>query len=130
VTIIVAEDSETFRSLIKKALMKICASEQDILPCADRQMVLDQVAKSDIEIILLDWTMPGKSGMQVLRELKAKGKLQQITVIRVTAIANRSNILEALKMGVKDYIVKPIDKDALSKKLCKFLGDDCKGNAN
>ena len=66
---------------------------------------LDIFEKEDIELILLDWRMPEKSGIEVCREIRAKGHTTPI--ILLTALTDVSNKVEALDLGADDYITKP-----------------------
>ncbi len=73
----------------------------------------------EIGIVLLDWMMPGMDGMQVLREI---GNLEDPPpVLMLTAKTQRDDIMEALKAGAVDYIVKPVEKDQLLFKVNNIL---------
>ncbi len=61
------------------------------------------------DLLLLDVMMPGMSGFDVLRELKAKEETATIPVIMLTGVSERSKIAEAITSGTSYYIVKPFE---------------------
>ncbi len=61
------------------------------------------------DLILLDHMMPGLSGLDVLRQLRATWSPQELPIIMVTAVADSGSIAEALDLGANDYVTKPID---------------------
>ena len=68
--------------------------------------------------ILLDWVMPGKmDGLGFLKRLKRTEEFANIPVIMVSSVTEKSKIVEALNAGVDDYMVKPVNVNALVQKL-------------
>jgi len=72
---------------------------------------LNQLAKQDFAIVLLDIRLPGISGMEVLRQMRSK---QRSIVIMVTAVNDVDTAVEAMKLGASDYFVKPLDLDRVN----------------
>ena len=70
-----------------------------------------------IDLILSDWHMPGKTGMDLLKHVHAKKESSSIPFVMVTTEQSKSSIFEAAKAGLKYYMSKPISKDVLKKKL-------------
>ncbi len=73
------------------------------------------------DLVLLDVMMPGMSGFEVLRELKADDATSTIPVIMLTGVSERSKIQEALSSGTEFYIIKPFDFDDLMNKVNEAL---------
>jgi CheY-like chemotaxis protein len=75
------------------------------------------------DLILLDLLMPGMTGLEVCRRLKADPPTAAIPVVFVSAVAGRSEIEEGLRTGGADYIVKPFDPDEIVRKVRAQLQD-------
>ncbi len=72
--------------------------------------------------ILLDVDMPGMSGMDLLRLLKGTPRFAEIPIIMLTVTREREMVLEALRDGAADFIVKPFDRDTLLQKIRRVAG--------
>jgi DNA-binding response OmpR family regulator len=80
-----------------------------------------QAMKTTPDLILLDYMMPDKDGLQVLREIRQTPGLEDIPVIMLTAIAKNEIIQDALKLNVSDYLLKPFDLKNLLERIEKFI---------
>ena len=80
-----------------------------------------QAMKLTPDLILLDYMMPDKDGIQVLREIRQTPGLEDIPVIMLTAIAKNEIIQDALKLNVSDYLLKPFDLKTLLARIEKFV---------
>lgn len=74
-------------------------------------------ASDPFDLILCDWDMPGLNGLEVHGRAKASNTLRGAHFIMVTAVSESARIREAIKQGVNDYIVKPVDIDSLEAKI-------------
>jgi diguanylate cyclase (GGDEF)-like protein len=70
---------------------------------------LEFIAGADFDAVLLDIMMPGMSGLEVLRTIRADQRYRSLPVIMVTARTERADVVEALEMGADDFISKPVD---------------------
>jgi DNA-binding response OmpR family regulator len=80
-----------------------------------------EIGRSPLDLVLLDLNMPGMDGMAVLREMRHK--YPGIPVIMVSATSERGNFTEAMRIGARDYLPKPIDYKVLVHKCQKALGE-------
>ena len=86
---------------------------------ADGAEALEEFDRVNFDIVLTDWNMPNKSGLDVVKEIRARGS--DVPVIMITTVAERRRVKEAINEGVTDYLTKPFDVDTLRSKLSKYL---------
>lgn len=86
----------------------------DVLTAADGPSGLKLAQKEKLDLILLDWMMPGMNGLEVLSELKHNKKTEKIPVFMFTAKGIMEDIDQAFEIGADDYIVKPVDGKELA----------------
>ena len=77
----------------------------------------DALAKTRPDIILMDIMMPDQDGISFTRELRADAKTSDIPIIVVSGLADAGTLNDALLFGAVDYMVKPIELDALKNKI-------------
>ncbi|MDR1484386.1 MAG: response regulator [Planctomycetaceae bacterium] len=113
--VLVADDSSTMRKIILRSLQAV--GIKDVTEAADGLQAVEFFESGKFDMVLTDWNMPGKTGLEVLKEIRAKDA--KIPVIMVTTEAEKSRVLEAIQAGVTDYLVKPFTSDTLREKLEK-----------
>jgi two-component system, chemotaxis family, chemotaxis protein CheY len=112
---LVADDSSTMRKIILRSLNAVGVS--DITEAADGEEAIKLFGEGGFNLVLTDWNMPGKSGLEVIQAIRATNK--EVPIIMVTTEAEKSRVLEAIQAGVSDYLVKPFTADTLREKLAK-----------
>ncbi len=104
--ILIVDDSATMRLMIEKELKRLGYHDNDLIMCNDSRVVLQilrtQPAASPIQLILLDWHIPGMNGFELLRLLK-KGHFKDIPVIMLTVEQKKENIMKAIHCGCRLY---------------------------
>jgi two-component system phosphate regulon response regulator PhoB len=119
--ILIAEDDGAVRSLIR---MTLDSGQTDILEVDDGTTAL-ALARSELpELIFLDWSMPGSSGIEVCRALRDDPETAQIKVVMLTARSDSSDRQAGLDAGADDYITKPFSPLQLLDKVTEVLGPD------
>ncbi len=83
--------------------------------------VLEEQAE-DINMILLDWNMPGMTGLELLQKVKTDDRWKEIPVMMVTSEGNPDNVKKALMAGATNYLVKPFAQEDLESKIMQCLG--------
>lgn len=73
------------------------------------------------DLVLCDWNMPGKSGIEVHNAMRAAERYMATVFMLVTAVSEAKQIRSAIEDGVDDYVVKPIEQDKLIKKIARFF---------
>jgi two-component system chemotaxis response regulator CheY len=117
--ILLVDDSVTVRSSEKKILAGLGLN--DIVEATDGAMGLKMAFQEKPDLIMMDWDMPTLSGIEALKLLKANPATEKTPVIMVTGSADKANIMEAIKIGAIDYVIKPFTPETISKKLVQFL---------
>lgn len=114
--ILLVDDSRTMRNIQKNVLAQL--GYTDILEAADGAEALTKVADAP-ELILLDWNMPNMNGLEFLKKFRESDK--STPVIMVTTEAEKSRVIEAIKAGVNNYVVKPFTPDILSARITETM---------
>ncbi len=115
---LVVDDSMTIRRIVIKALTMVGIN--DAIEAGDGTEAIKATEQEDFDLILLDWNMPKMSGIDTLRTLRGAGKTTP--VIMVTTEAEKSRVIEAIKTGANDYLIKPFSPDQLAAKVKNALG--------
>ena len=114
--VLVADDSETILLLLRTRLEM---EGHEVVTAADGQGVVDNVSTSNPpDILLLDAMMPGKSGIDALRELRATGI--ETPVLIVSAHTEGGNGADHADLAIDGYVSKPIDFDQLFAKVAEL----------
>ncbi len=115
--ILVVDDSGAMRRILKNVLSKIGYTDVD--EAADGFEGLSAVKANPPELILLDWNMPQLDGMGFIKMFRQSDK--DTPVIMVTTEAEKARVVEAIKAGVNNYVVKPFEPDVLLQKIKETL---------
>jgi two-component system cell cycle response regulator len=109
--IILAEDDSIARRLLESRLGGWGYAVQSF---ADGRAAWAHLERAtEPTLVILDWMMPGLDGLEICRRLRAQAREPYVYVIMITGRADRQDIVEALKAGADDFMVKPVDKDEL-----------------
>ena len=87
----------------------------------DGTSALPMLQSGSFDFLVTDWNMPGMSGIDLLRAVRADERLKHLPVLMVTAEAKRDQIIEAAQAGVNGYVVKPFTAQALKEKIEKIF---------
>lgn len=117
--ILVIEDNESDTAIMKFLLNQFGYQADFVSNAYDANDKLDQYS---YKLILLDWHLPKMSGIDYLRQLKVNPNRKQIPVIMISGKNEVTDIKRALKEGIADYIVKPIDPMILNNKISLIFG--------
>lgn len=112
-TVLVIDDDETIRSLVAH---KLAIQGHTVATEADGDAGLNRARELNPDVIVVDWMMPQRSGVEVCRELRADPSTSKAHVILLTAKAQEEDIELGFESGVDDYITKPFSpRDLLSR---------------
>ncbi len=116
--VLLVDDSRTMRNIWKKIISGMDGVE--ITEAEDGQKGLEAFnANGPFDLILLDWNMPNMDGLTLLKKIRESNK--STAVIMVTTEAEKTRIIEAIKAGANNYVVKPFTPDTLMGKIQETL---------
>ena len=113
--ILLVDDSLAMRRIQKNILTGL--GYNDIVEAGDGQEALSKIRETAFHLVLLDWNMPNMDGFTFLKTVKADEALKKIPVIMVTSESEKSRIIEAIKAGAANYVVKPFSKEIIQEKI-------------
>jgi two-component system chemotaxis response regulator CheY len=117
--ILVVDDFSTMRRIIKNLLRDLGFTNTD--EADDGNTALPMLQSGKYDFLITDWNMPGMTGIDLLRAVRADGALKTLPVLMVTAEAKRDQIVAAAQAGVNGYVVKPFTAAVLKEKIEKIF---------
>ncbi|KAF1694562.1 response regulator [Pseudoxanthomonas jiangsuensis] len=117
--ILIVDDFSTMRRIVKNLLNDLGYS--NTAEADDGTTALAALRSAPFDFVVTDWNMPGMTGIDLLRAIRADDKLKTLPVLMVTAEAKREQIIEAAQNGVNGYIIKPFTAQTLEEKLGKIF---------
>lgn len=115
--ILLVDDSRTIRNIQKNTLKML--GHTDVTEAADGIEALACIARQRPDLMLVDWNMPNMDGISLIKKVRETDK--KLPIIMVTTEAEKSRVLEALKAGVNNYVVKPFTAETLSEKIAQTM---------
>jgi two-component system chemotaxis response regulator CheY len=115
--VLLADDSGVMRKIIIRALNGCGVT--DIVEAVDGADAFTKFGEATFDLVMTDWNMPNKTGLEFLKDVRATGS--KVPVIMITTEAEAGRVKEAIAAGVSDYLAKPFENDALRAKIDKFV---------
>ncbi len=127
--ILIVEDEASIREMVAFALRK---ADMAVAQAADAREALVAIADAPPDLILLDWMLPGMSGLDLARRLRQDAASAEVPIIMLTARGEEIDRVNGLEAGVDDYVVKPFSTRELIARIRAVLrrsqGDDGTGS--
>ncbi len=117
--ILIVDDFSTMRRIVKNLLNDL--GFMNTAEAEDGHSALALLRAQPFDFVVTDWNMPGMTGIELLKSIRADAKLAKLPVLMVTAEAKREQIVEAAQCGVNGYIIKPFTAETLKDKLGKIF---------
>lgn len=117
--ILIVDDFSTMRRIIKNLLRDLGFT--NTAEADDGQSALPMLQSTHFDFVVTDWNMPGMTGIDLLKAIRADQRLASVPVLMVTAEAKREQIIEAAQAGVNGYVVKPFTAQVLKEKIEKIF---------
>jgi len=115
--VMLIDDSKTMRNIQKGILGQLGFTE--IEEACDGLDALSKVGAFNPDLLLVDWNMPNMDGLTFVKQMRAKGS--KAVMIMVTTEAEKARVVEAIKAGVNNYVVKPVTPDVLSERIAETM---------
>ena len=119
--ILVVDDYKTMVRIIRNLLKQL--GFNNVEEAHDGSSALEKLRDRVYGLVISDWNMEPMTGLQLLKEVRADGKLKGMPFIMVTAESKTENVVAAKEAGVNNYIVKPFNAETLKKKMSSVIGD-------
>jgi two-component system chemotaxis response regulator CheY len=117
--ILVVDDFATMRKVIRNLLKR--SGYENITEAEDGVAAMNVLKSTKIDFVISDWNMPNMTGIELLRAVRSDNELCAMPFLMVTAESLKDNVVEAVKAGVSNYIVKPFTAEVLGEKIDKIL---------
>jgi two-component system chemotaxis response regulator CheY len=117
--ILIVDDFSTMRRIIKNLLGDL--GYTNTAEADDGSTALVALAQGQFDFVITDWNMPGTTGIELLKAIRADERFKTLPVLMVTAEAKREQIIEAAQAGVNGYVIKPFTAQTLEEKLGKIF---------
>jgi len=117
--ILVVDDFSTMRRIVKNLLRGL--GFNNTVEADDGKTALPILEAGGIDFLVTDWNMPGMTGIDLLKTVRANPDLVDLPVLMVTAEAKRDQIILAAQSGVNGYVIKPFTSDTLQEKIEKIF---------
>ncbi len=117
--ILIVDDSKAMRTILSNYAGRLGAETVDV---PDGMAALERLDSDfQFDAALIDWDMPGMTGIELLKAIRARSEYDSMKTMMVTAQTSFSYVSEALAHGADDYLMKPLDEAMLAEKL-RLLG--------
>ena len=103
--ILVVDDVEDNRAILTRQLRR---AGYETSMCEDGVSALSAVSSNPPDLVLLDWMMPGLTGIETLKAIREHYDMNELPIIMCTARDEESSIVDAIEAGANDYVQKPI----------------------
>ena len=117
--ILAVDDSPTMRRIILNTLKR--AGFNEVVEASDGKDALAKLKVDKYDFIITDWNMPEMDGLTFITNVRADPELKALPVLMVTTRSVKEDIMEAMKAGENNYIVKPFTPETLAEKINQVL---------
>jgi CheY-like chemotaxis protein len=121
--VLVVDDNQYMRKVIRNLLVNCGVKE--IFEAADGIAALDSIRTVAPDVVILDWEMPLLSGAELVRIVRSPGvfPMPDVPIIMLSGHGERWRVVEAIRLGVNEYLVKPVSAKALYDRLVSLLAE-------
>ena len=119
--ILVVDDFSTMRRIVRNLLAELGFATANMQEADDGNSALTALRSSHVDFVVTDWNMPGMTGIDLLRSIRADPALKALPVLMVIAENSREQIIAAAQAGVNGYIVKPFTAVTLKEKIDRIF---------
>lgn len=114
---LVVDDFSTMRRIVRNLLKELGFANVD--EAEDGAVALQKLKSSPYDFVVTDWNMPNMDGLTFVKQCRGKGL--KTPIIMVTTEAEKARVIDAIKAGVNNYVVKPFTPDILGQRISETL---------
>ncbi|GMW01766.1 MAG: response regulator [Candidatus Hydrogenedentota bacterium] len=111
--VLVVDDSAVMRKVLIGALDR--AGIKEVVQASDGVEAVECSKSAEVDLVLMDWNMPNMSGIDAVRAIRGMGK--SMPIIMVTTEAEKGRVVEAIKSGANNYVIKPFTPEVIIEKI-------------
>lgn len=121
ITVLVVDDNQYMRKVVRNILVSL--GVKNVLEAADGTSGLDAIRMFAPDLVILDWEMPMLNGAEVVRIVRAPGvfPVPDVPIIMLTGYVERWRVMEATRLGVNEFLKKPVSGKALLDRMMTIL---------
>ena len=117
--ILLVDDSPTMRRILVNSLKHL--GYEDVAEAENGREALSKLHSDQYGFIITDWNMPEMDGLTFIKTLKEESKFSNIPILMVTTRSQQEDVLEAMRVGVNNYVTKPFTPQVLKQKIETIL---------
>jgi two-component system, chemotaxis family, chemotaxis protein CheY len=119
--VLIVDDEPTMRKVTRSLLQAV--GVKNTYDACDGATGLDAICTLAPDVVLLDWEMPALNGLEFIRRVRSPGRfpMPDVPIIMLTAYGERSKVVEAVNLGVNEFLLKPVSSQALLARLISII---------
>ena len=119
--VLIVDDEPTMRKVTRSLLQVI--GIKTVYDANDGRSGLEAICRWAPDVVILDWSMPSPNGPEFVRQVRSPGRFPypDVPIIMLTAHGDRSRVVEAVRLGVNEFLLKPVSSTALLARLVSIL---------
>lgn len=118
-SLLVVDDTPIIRGIISGILEPL--GLRMIHQAGNGEEALKILLSQPVDVVVADWQMPGVNGLELLKKMREDERFAQVPFIMITGVPDKQVVVEAMKLKVTDFMVKPIDGSVLKQKILRAL---------
>jgi two-component system chemotaxis response regulator CheY len=119
VKFLIVDDSLTMRRIVINTLKTI--GYADVVEAADGKDAMAKLLSEGADFLITDWNMPEMNGLELTKWVRSNAQFAAMPILMVTTRGNKEDVIDAMKMRVNNYIVKPFTAQGLKEKIDAIL---------
>ena len=116
---LIVDDSLTMRRIVVNTLKTI--GYDQFLEAADGKEALAKLLAEGADFVVTDWNMPEMNGLELAKAIRGNPQFENVPILMVTTRGNKEDVIEAMKIRVNNYIIKPFTPQGLKDKIDQIL---------
>ncbi len=112
---LIVDDSLTMRRIVVNALKSL--GYEQVIEASDGKEAVTKLAAEGANFVITDWNMPEMNGLELTKWLRTTPQYENIPILMVTTRGNKEDVIDAMKVRVNNYIIKPFTPQGLKEKI-------------